>query len=249
MEDVRQLMEIIDDHVKSFPEGDYLKMCNNLRNIFRFIKGPPPGEESDFDSESEVEFDLTFEHEGEEDDDEWIPEQLVYTTDAQGRVVETDPPVPVPFQPILPDQMQVERPVAQLRPTPYTTRDFASWPVDREMMRNRIHQEYTEVDDRLRHANRLFKNLKVRSNITAWVRCEAVREFCQSRMLHVTEYTLQAVAERYTQYTFSNERSFYEEYLTRFNDNVREQMYTISREIDILTARREACIDRYHEYQ
>jgi hypothetical protein len=30
---------------------------------------------------------------------------------------------------------------------------------------------------------------------------------------------------------------------------VREQMYTISREIDILTARREACIDRYHEYQ
>ena len=58
MEDVRQLMEIIDDHVKSFPEGDYLKMCNNLRNIFRFIKGPPPEEEGDFDSESEVEFDL-----------------------------------------------------------------------------------------------------------------------------------------------------------------------------------------------
>ena len=245
MEDVRQLMEIIDDHVKSFPEGDYLKMCNNLRNIFRFMKGPPPEEESDFESESEVEVDLTFEYEGDEGDDEWIPGQPVYTTE----LFNTGPPVPVPFQPILPARVQVERPEAQLRPAPFTTRDFSSWPVDREMMRTQIHREYTEVDDRLRYANRLFKNLKIRRNITAWVRFEAVREFCQSRMLHVPEYTLQAVAERYTQYTFPDERSFYEEYLTRFNDNVREQMYTISREIDILTARREACIDRYHEYQ
>ena len=248
MEDVRQLMGIIDEHVKLFPEGAYLKMCTNLKNIFKILKNPQ-GEES----ESESDIDLTYEDEGDDTDGEWSAGDNVYAV-VHNRVVETDPldhPLitgqRVPFQPVLPGQeldvfdnatLQFEERVPSGRSI-----------LDLELQRTRIHQEYLILDDHLKHAKRRFKNLKYRCNITTWVRCEAVKQFCECRMLHVPEYTLQAVTDSYPQYTFSDERAFFGEYLLRYNDDVREQMYNLSNQIDILTVRYDDCIQRYHECQ
>jgi len=161
MEDVRQLMGIIDEHVKLFPEGAYLKMCTNLKNIFKILKNPQ-GEES----ESESDIDLTYEDEGDDTDGEWSAGDNVYAV-VHNRVVETDPldhPLitgqRVPFQPVLPGQeldvfdnatLQFEERVPSGRSI-----------LDLELQRTRIHQEYLILDDHLKHAKRRFKNLKYR---------------------------------------------------------------------------------------
>jgi len=242
MEDLKQLMETIDANVDSFPEGEYLKMCNNMRSIFRFVKNPY-GEESESDSEID-EVDLTYAVSDTETEEEWVSDPPVYTTDARGRVLETDPldhPLVTvarePFQPILPGTEVVERP---------STQQMID---ENELERTRIHHEYTLVDDKLIHATRILKKLKLRCYVTAWVKCEAVREFCESRMLHVYDYTLQAVTAKYPQYTFSDERSFFNEYLGRLNESVREQEFYISCEIDSLIERRERCFERYRQCQ
>lgn len=41
MEDLKQLMQLIDEHSHSLPEGDYMKMCQNMKNLFPVIKNKP----------------------------------------------------------------------------------------------------------------------------------------------------------------------------------------------------------------
>ena len=43
MEDLTQLMALIDENSKILPEGDYLKMCNTMKNIFnKTSRSTPP---------------------------------------------------------------------------------------------------------------------------------------------------------------------------------------------------------------
>ena len=42
MEDLTQLMEQLDLISKSIPEGNYLKMCNNLKNIHMDLRDRDP---------------------------------------------------------------------------------------------------------------------------------------------------------------------------------------------------------------
>ena len=42
MEDLTQLMEQLDLISKSIPEGNYLKMCNNLKNIHQGLRDMDP---------------------------------------------------------------------------------------------------------------------------------------------------------------------------------------------------------------
>jgi hypothetical protein len=42
MEDLAQLMEQLDLISKSIPEGNYLKMCNNIKNIHQDIRDRDP---------------------------------------------------------------------------------------------------------------------------------------------------------------------------------------------------------------
>ncbi len=37
MEDLTSLMSIIDTLSKSFPEGDYLKACNHMKNLYKVV--------------------------------------------------------------------------------------------------------------------------------------------------------------------------------------------------------------------
>lgn len=41
MEDLKQLMQLIDEHSHSLPEGDYMKMCQNMKNLFPVIENKP----------------------------------------------------------------------------------------------------------------------------------------------------------------------------------------------------------------
>ena len=205
MEDIRQLMEMIDYNVKSFSEGDYLKMCDNIKNIFDVVK---TRHDSDSDSDSAIDF--TY-----EDDEDAL--NLPYVI-----VEHTDP-------------LNIAPPGRSI--------------IDLELQRTQIHQEYTSITDHLRQATRIFKRLKMRRNITARVRYEAVKQFCDVRMLHVSEYTLHAVKTHYPQYTFPDERAFFYDFLISHNERVRDQMYDLSNQINILKAKQDECVERYHECQ
>ena len=205
MEDVRQLMEMIDCNVKSFPEGDYLKMCDNIRNIFEVVKT-----RQDDDSDDDSAIDFTYEDEEEDLD---LPYVIVENTDPLN---------------IVPLGRSI---------------------IDLDLQRTQIHQEYTSITDHLREASRMFKGLKMRRNITARVRYEAVKQFCDVRMLHVSEYTLHAVKTQYPQYTFPDERAFFYDFLISHNERVRDQMYDLSNQINILKVKRDECVERYHECQ
>ena len=205
MEDIRQLMEMIDYNVKSFSEGDYLKMCDNIKNIFDVVK---TRHDSDSDSDSAIDF--TY-----EDDEDAL--NLPYVI-----VEHTDP-------------LNIAPPGRSI--------------IDLELQRTQIHQEYTSITDHLRQATRIFKRLKMRRNITARVRYEAVKQFCDVRMLHVSEYTLHAVKTQYPQYTFPDERAFFYDFLISHNERVRDQMYDLSNQINILKVKQDECVERYHECQ
>jgi len=205
MEDVRQLMEMIDCNVKSFPEGDYLKMCDNIKNIFEVVKT-----RQDDDSDDDGAIDFTYE---EEEEDLDLPYVIVENTDPLN---------------IVPLGRSI---------------------IDLDLQRTQIHQEYTSITDHLREASRIFKGLKMRRNITARVRYEAVKQFCDVRMLHVSEYTLHAVKTQYPQYTFPDERAFFYDFLISHNERVRDQMYDLSNQINILKVKRDECVERYHECQ
>jgi len=205
MEDIRQLMEMIDYNVKSFSEGDYLKMCDNIKNIFDVVK---TRHDSDSDSDSAIDF--TY-----EDDEDAL--NLPYVI-----VEHTDP-------------LNIAPPGRSI--------------IDLELQRTQIHQEYTSITDHLRQATRMFKGLKMRRNITARVRYEAVKQFCDVRMLHVSEYTLHAVKTQYPQYTFPDERAFFYDFLISHNERVRDQMYDLSNQINILKVKQDECVERYHECQ
>lgn len=205
MEDIRQLMEMIDYNVKSFSEGDYLKMCDNIKNIFDVVK---TRHDSDSDSDSAIDF--TY-----EDDEDAL--NLPYVI-----VEHTDP-------------LNIAPPGRSI--------------IDLELQRTQIHQEYTSITDHLRQATRIFKRLKMRRNITARVRYEAVKQFCDVRMLHVSEYTLHAVKTHYPQYTFPDERAFFYDFLISHNERVRDQMYDLSNQINILKVKQDECVERYHECQ
>ena len=205
MEDIRQLMEMIDYNVKSFSEGDYLKMCDNIKNIFDVVK---TRHDSDSDSDSAIDFPY-------EDDEDAL--NLPYVI-----VEPTDP-------------LNIAPPGRSI--------------IDLELQRTQIHQEYTSITDHLRQATRMFKGLKMRRNITARVRYEAVKQFCDVRMLHVSEYTLHAVKTQYPQYTFPDERAFFYDFLISHNERVRDQMYDLSNQINILKVKQDECVERYHECQ
>jgi len=205
MEDIRQLMEMIDCNVKSFPEGDYLKMCDNIKNIFEVVKT-----RQDDDSDDDGAIDFTYE---EEEEDLDLPYVIVENTDPLN---------------IVPLGRSI---------------------IDLDLQRTQIHQEYTSITDHLREASRIFKGLKMRRNITARVRYEAVKQFCDVRMLHVSEYTLHAVKTQYPQYTFPDERAFFYDFLISHNERVRDQMYDLSNQINILKVKRDECVERYHECQ
>lgn len=207
MEDIRQLMEMIDYNVKSFSEGDYLKMCDNIKNIFDVVK---TRHDSDSDSDSDSAIDFTY-----EDDEDAL--NLPYVI-----VEHTDP-------------LNIAPPGRSI--------------IDLELQRTQIHQEYTSITDHLRQATRMFKGLKMRRNITARVRYEAVKQFCDVRMLHVSEYTLHAVKTQYPQYTFPDERAFFYDFLISHNERVRDQMYDLSNQINILKVKQDECVERYHECQ
>lgn len=208
MEDVRQLMEMIDCNVKSFPEGDYLKMCDNIKNIFEVVKT-----RQDDDSDADSAIDFTYEDE----EDEYNAPDLPYVI-----VEHTDP-------------LDIAPPGRSI--------------VDLDLQRIQIHQEYTSITDHLHQATRMFKRLKLRRNITARVKYEAVKQFCDVRMLHVSEYTLHAVKTHYPQYTFPDERAFFYDFLLQHNESVRDQMYDLSNQINILKVKQEECVQRYHECQ
>ena len=208
MEDVRQLMEMIDCNVKSFPEGDYLKMCDNIKNIFEVVKT-----RQDDDSDDDSAIDFTYEDE----EDEYNAPDLPYVI-----VEHTDP-------------LNIALPGRSI--------------VDLDLQRIQIHQEYTSITDHLHQATRMFKRLKLRRNITARVKYEAVKQFCDVRMLHVSEYTLHAVKTHYPQYTFPDERAFFYDFLLQHNESVRDQMYDLSNQINILKVKQEECVQRYHECQ
>lgn len=209
MDDVRQLMEMIDCNVKSIPEGDYLRMCDNIKNIFEVVKT----RQQDDDSDSDSAVDFAYEHEEDEYTDLDVPYVIVEQTD--------------PLNNAHPDRSNI----------------------DLDLQRTMIHQEYTSITDHLRQATRMLRRLKMRRNITAWVKYEAVRQFCVSRLLHVSEYTLHAVKMQYPQYTFPDERAFYYDFLIRHNEHVRDQIYDLSNQINILKVKRDECVERYHECQ
>jgi hypothetical protein len=206
MDDVRQLMEVIDCNVKSIPEGDYLKMCDNIKNIFEVVKTC-----QDDDSDSASEF--TYEDELDGYDASDLPYVVVENTD--------------PLNVAHPNRSNI----------------------DLDLQRAIIYQEYTSITDHLQQATRMFRRLKTRRNITEWVRYEAVKQFCVSRMLHVPEYTLHAVRMHYPQYSFPDERSFYYDFLISHNERVRDQMYDLSNQINILKVKQDECVERYHECQ
>ena len=49
MEDLKQLMQLIDEHSHSLPEGDYMKMCQNMKNLFPVIENKPEYELPDLE--------------------------------------------------------------------------------------------------------------------------------------------------------------------------------------------------------
>tara|TARA_B100001142_G_scaffold154533_2_gene154985 strand:+ start:1711 stop:2409 length:699 start_codon:yes stop_codon:yes gene_type:complete len=38
MEDLKQLMQLIDEHSHTLPEGEYMKMCQNMKNIYPVVE-------------------------------------------------------------------------------------------------------------------------------------------------------------------------------------------------------------------
>ena len=64
---------MIDCNVKSFPEGDYLKMCDNIKNIFEVVKT-----RQDDDSDSDSAIDFTYE---DEEDALDLPYVIIENTD------------------------------------------------------------------------------------------------------------------------------------------------------------------------
>ena len=74
MENLQNLMQCLDDISKMIPEGTYLEMCDNLKQVHKTL--PKPRERRvpfqpivvDSDSESESE------SESEEEDEPWRPE-------------------------------------------------------------------------------------------------------------------------------------------------------------------------------
>tara|TARA_B100000287_G_C20668926_1_gene792698 strand:- start:1278 stop:2063 length:786 start_codon:yes stop_codon:yes gene_type:complete len=228
MDDLVSLMQIIDLNSEILSEGDYLKMCNHMKNIHVVLNNKYETTDSETDDFYTNRLDLPL--------PPFSPVPRLPPLPSESDENDTtlyDSVSPLPLNPG--EFIQVNIDPIRVPDNIYSSSDDDSetvydpdseintrLEVDRDnwshMNINEIEYVYYETTSKIEELYKKMRGLKHRKNITSTVRKEAVRKAARELGITLRRYTIGALLD--AGHNVGDEKTFYKSYINDYNEEI-----------------------------
>tara|TARA_B100000401_G_scaffold427738_1_gene359620 strand:+ start:5032 stop:5805 length:774 start_codon:yes stop_codon:yes gene_type:complete len=242
MEALTNLMQKIDLNSKIISDGDYLEMCNSIKEVHRVIKQcVPPYDDTESDDEDEQQYIM---REVMRDDTSVLPPSVPFSTerrsnrsryyednelsnaDVDDDVLMADPG----------ESQDIENVIRQILSPEFRVIDgnggVRNWEQIEQEARDLNEAELLRLDNRIKETQRSLNNLKPRQRITEVVRKMAVQKRAHELGFRLPRNTIGALLDK--GHNVGNARVFYKQYLDEYNEEIEYKRQDLTDDLEDL---------------
>jgi len=240
MEALTNLMQKIDLNSKIISDGDYLEMCNSIKEVHKVIKQcVPPYDDTESDDEDEQQYimrevmrddtsvlPVPFSTERRSNRSRYYEEDELHNADADDDALMADPgesqDIENIMRQILPEIVIPGGSLLDPNGPEFRLIDpnggIRNWAQIEQESREFDEAELLRLDNRIKETQRSLNNLKPRQRITETVRKMAVQKRAHELGFRLSRNTIGALLDK--GHDVGNARVFYKQYLDEYNEEI-----------------------------